>query len=484
MNKKHTTDMGFRCFFLTTLLSFGFLGLRVGAQQFQPLWLIEWADSNMMMVITDTRGGNIGVQKYVPFDSLLIARVNALGLGGSCNDTITQTGHGFSVGDMLGQPAGGGNYFAANTADPDNLPVAAVLTVVDADRFVPCNEGFFYWVHGRDVGFDYFLQDGGGVDTLPDSEYNVFAFRTFSAGIAYFDIPELIVRDTADGGGGGGGGQTQVAASNGLNNQGTATNADIELGGTLDKDTDINYEARKLTFTRTGNGIQFQINGASAADGIRISPNPAIDQNKEAGSFMQKNTAAGNPASIKWSEYDMPLSVAPIIAAPTFYIYDPFSGSYWYSNAVGENSGVQIDNEGGNEWKVRLGGDLTEDANISFNEGVYHFRIWDGLSVIDPDSMINFKIQFDDDSQPFFDFEFDKAIGGIMHRMDIRVDSTQIYMRMQKGANSTVFRIDPFSIVVNSLPVYANDAAADADTDLPAGGLYLVTGNRTVFIKP
>ncbi|URM37131.1 beta strand repeat-containing protein [Flavobacterium anhuiense] len=32
--------------------------------------------------------------------------------------------------------------------------------------------------------------------------------------------------------------------------------------------------------------------------------------------------------------------------------------------------------------------------------------------------------------------------------------------------------------------IFANDAAADADTTLPSGGLYRVTGSRTAFIKP
>lgn len=40
------------------------------------------------------------------------------------------------------------------------------------------------------------------------------------------------------------------------------------------------------------------------------------------------------------------------------------------------------------------------------------------------------------------------------------------------------------SINFSSVPFYANDAAADADSSLPSGGLYRITGNRTLFIKP
>lgn len=35
-----------------------------------------------------------------------------------------------------------------------------------------------------------------------------------------------------------------------------------------------------------------------------------------------------------------------------------------------------------------------------------------------------------------------------------------------------------------SIPSYANDAAADADTNLPSGASYKLTGNRTIFHKP
>jgi hypothetical protein len=39
-------------------------------------------------------------------------------------------------------------------------------------------------------------------------------------------------------------------------------------------------------------------------------------------------------------------------------------------------------------------------------------------------------------------------------------------------------------IVHDGIPTYANDAAADADTNLPSKGEYLKTGDRTLYIKP
>lgn len=51
-----------------------------------------------------------------------------------------------------------------------------------------------------------------------------------------------------------------------------------------------------------------------------------------------------------------------------------------------------------------------------------------------------------------------------------------IYMELVKLYNniSTNFAV----------PEYADDTAADADTDLKSGTFYKVTGDRTVYIKP
>jgi len=38
--------------------------------------------------------------------------------------------------------------------------------------------------------------------------------------------------------------------------------------------------------------------------------------------------------------------------------------------------------------------------------------------------------------------------------------------------------------IIQKLTIYTNDAAAAADINLPSGGAYLITGNRTLFIKP
>ncbi|MFY1047173.1 hypothetical protein [Chryseobacterium sp. GP-SGM7] len=47
-----------------------------------------------------------------------------------------------------------------------------------------------------------------------------------------------------------------------------------------------------------------------------------------------------------------------------------------------------------------------------------------------------------------------------------------------------VLRTINFSQLTQAIPQYANDAAADADSGLPSGGFYKITGNRAVYQKP
>lgn len=408
------------------------------------------------------------------------------GVGGSsgltCGDTLTQAGHGFLAGDLLGQTPGNGPFFLARTSSADSLPVTAVLAVVDANTFVACEEGLFPgFTHGRPLGRDYFLQDDASLDTIPDSTFQVFAFRTRSANTAYFDIPELVI--TGGGSGGGGGESFSVTASNGLNDADGGGDVDVELGGTLDKDTDIELDVNNFTVTRTGAGIKFQVDGASTTDGIRISPNPALDSNRPQGAFLYKNTAASNPASVQWTDYDLPITAPLINNTNAFYVYDPFGSSYWKS-MLGTNSGITVRDSATNFFRLELNGDLTRDANLTMKSGQYDFQLTDGFPAAGlTDTVFTFRLSYD--SPNYFDFEFDKDIGGgTIVRSDIRVDNDEMYLRYQKGANGVVFRITPYSVVIESPPEYLTDIAADADSNLPSGGVYTLTGDRTLYIKP
>lgn len=124
----------------------------------------------------------------------------------SCEcDTIYQAAHGFAVGDIVGQVRGNGPFFEASTGNPDSLPVAYIHEVLHTDTFVIKSEGWLMnWTHGLPLGRDYFVQDTPGtLDTIPDSTYSAFAFRTVNTTKAYFDIPELVV-DQSPGSGSGG----------------------------------------------------------------------------------------------------------------------------------------------------------------------------------------------------------------------------------------------------------------------------------------
>lgn len=63
------------------------------------------------------------------------------------------------------------------------------------------------------------------------------------------------------------------------------------------------------------------------------------------------------------------------------------------------------------------------------------------------------------------------------------VQPTDRYAIYQEGETDKVW-LESAIIVAPNLPVYANDAAAVADTAFPSGGLYLTTGSVTLRVKP
>lgn len=208
-----------------------------------PPWLIEWAPGQGYVLVSGPGG---------VYDDALLSSLVTGGSTSACQDTITLASHGLSIGDLVGQLSS--NYFSANTASPDSLPIAFVCSVIDANTFTIGTEGWMDWTHGLTADTDYFLQDDGSLDTSPDSDYTVFAFRTFGSDKAAFDIPELVV----DGSAGGGGSTYNSTASNGLNDQDPGVDVDVELGGTLDKNTSVETEGYNLYLgDNTGNDLSY-----------------------------------------------------------------------------------------------------------------------------------------------------------------------------------------------------------------------------------
>lgn len=201
----------------------------------------------------------------------------------SCEcDTIYQVAHGFALGDVVGQVRGNGLFFTATTGNADSLPVAYVHEVLHADTFVIKSEGWLMdWTHGLPLGRDYFIQDDGSRDTIPDSTYSAFAFRTINTTKAYFDIPELVV-DQSPGGGGTGGGTFVVTASNGLNDQDGGTDVDVELGGALDKNTDVTNASFLFRLGKVAGAVTnyFYNNGLSNVTGM-FSSNSATGEESQ-----------------------------------------------------------------------------------------------------------------------------------------------------------------------------------------------------------
>lgn len=62
-------------------------------------------------------------------------------------------------------------------------------------------------------------------------------------------------------------------------------------------------------------------------------------------------------------------------------------------------------------------------------------------------------------------------------------DQNFTYLSIEPTSNLLAIR-STGNILMSDLPVYTNDAAADADTNLPSGSLYKLTGSRAVYQKP
>ena len=98
-------------------------------------------------------------------------------------EEVTQTGHGFSVGDQIGHNSSG--YFLADNLNVSDLAQWTVVQLIDADTF--CKQRDCIAVipgHGYTVGEHYYSLDGtlGGVtSTMPTSGYDRPAFYVIDA---------------------------------------------------------------------------------------------------------------------------------------------------------------------------------------------------------------------------------------------------------------------------------------------------------------
>ena len=84
-------------------------------------------------------------------------------------------------------------------------------------------------------------------------------------------------------------------------------------------------------------------------------------------------------------------------------------------------------------------------------------------------------MQFDDIANDSF-----IAIGTVSNTYD----KTYLFTLSTIVGNSPIFGVTVNGAIETILPDYATNVAADADTALPQGGLYTLTGDRTVYKKP
>lgn len=343
----------------------------------------------------------------------------------SCEcDTVYQVGHHFTRGDILGQERGFGLYFEASTGDPDSLPVAYVHEVLHVDTFVIKSEGWLMdWTHGLPLGRDYFVQDTPGVlDTIPDSTYNVFAYRTIDTTKAYFDIPEFVVDQTAGSGSGGSGGDADWYAEGSSAPPSAITESIYTYGdvgiGLNNPNAAVDIEDTTATIIRwkAANRTLFEVNKAT--------PNMAWSGSNQYPRIWLRGAGAAN---------DLLVQIHPV-------------GTTYFDSTqifrIGAGTGGP-DTPGSDLWvfgATYLDGPLYDSQGVGGTLGdlTKYFGASASGDALWRDS-------------PFYE---DASSGNII-------------------ANTA------------NIPDYADDAAADADGTLPSGAIYQVTAeDRTIRIKP
>ncbi len=411
----------------------------------------------------------------------------------ACQDTISQTAHGFSLGNLIGY--GSGNYFIANTSSSgDSIPVAFVCSVIDANTFTIATNGWIDWTHGLVENQDYWVQDDGSVSTQPDSDITNFAFRTFGPDKVYVDIAELII--TGSGGGSGGSSSAvTVLASNGLFDADGSLDVDVEIGGPLEHNTTINLGA--FDFLLDGNNNLF----SQSTAGIRIVPNKTIESTRVQGAFLRKNTAAGSTALITYSPYGLPYT-SPLTFDNNYKLRFLSDGTMSWARTPVNNNGIGVSSTfTGGEWleSINLGGSLSQ--NTLLDGAGFSFQIRDVPA--SNNYQYNFEVN-PNTNQPYLAWTASSpaVVSGTQTSVDARFDYNRVFLQISDVPNSkngiveitsTQVRldyeghqviVDDNGIRFNGVTEYASDAAADADTNLPAGGIYTVVGDRSIRIKP
>lgn len=470
-----------------------------------------------------------------------------------CDLKVFQAAHGFDEGDLLAQDSTTGEYYLSSSDTTLNWPVAYVCQVVSADTFFVDTEGWLTGAHGFTPYRDYYNNDTPGSVGLTPGTIQQFAFRTFTDQLRYYDIPEYAVDGVGAGGSGDNWGSQVIVsdgtlsgdgtvgspltvvsspsptttASNGLNDQDVSSNVDVELGGTIDKNTTISIPSNYLSMA--GNSTLLRV----LPDRIRVVPNTANEATRALGAALRKDTAPGSDANVTYTPYGIPY-FAPLTSTSHYSIYYEADKSTKWVYHPPEGNGMFWDSElnvgGGSVERTLLyglGGPIYQPTNLYFDTSYLNFTkdptvldtTYQFQLLVDPTStypLLNYTSRVYDSGNSRWDnayytftkdsleiklnnsvgttasneskFTFSRT-GGLKISF---LNSLTRYVEMNNTDGITLtyggsaIQIDTAgNILYSGVPNYANDGAADADGTLPSGSVYTVTAeNRSIRIKP
>lgn len=365
--------------------------------------------------------------------------VNNLRNETGCDLTITQASHGFTVGDLLTQDPNTAVYSAAAADTSINFPVAYVCSVIDANNFKVDTEGWVSGAHGETDYRDYFLQDtAGDVDTTSGS-FPIFAFRTFTSTLRYYDIPEYVSAGTSGGGSGDDWGSQVVVTDATLTGDGTA-------GDPLSVDLDLVTVGDSIAASNGLHVDRYAAGGRVVSDvriGGTLDENTTIDGDAGAYDFLVLNTEDVTiEAEDRMNIYGNNFSQLGINTSET-------------TTVVGDTLFLLP----GSFIQMRAPDSLNFEAvNVRFVAGTSG-QIISTFGGTNTGPKLS-ALEWDDNQMSISNYN---SGGTLLNSFTVHKDYFQI-----TGA-----------------PNYANDAAADADGTLPSGGVYTVTAeDRTLRIKP
>ena len=215
----------------------------------------------------------------------------------------------------------------------------------------------------------------------------------------------------------------------------TATN-DVSINAT----NDVSIVATSDVSLTATNNIS-----STATNDISIIAGAALNTNAEEGIYGGVNTDSGTTAGV----YRIYLTKEVISATPSVVTELKRNQQYAMGIAIYDNPGVE------------------QVSNI-------YYGVLNASNVITDISRVEAS---DQHSEVVHVYNV-----GSSYQNSIRVNSTGIVFDNNQFNNTITFTNRGY--IAATIPSYLNDAAADADADLPSGGIYKLNAARALFVKP